>query len=163
MRRLESGFVVTLIKYTNRTRVLPRERSQKMLLSVFLYIFLNITLLPKLLSKPPRFFKYGITVSQNGFTSILAESKQKIQVITEQRWDFSPGGMQNDVYDFGGHPKLLAQNNLECLLCGAPHLATRLTAGLNFSFRDGIQFSINIPTTKKQWNIRSIDTLSPGA
>jgi hypothetical protein len=48
-------------------------------------------------------------------------------------------------------------------VCGAPQLAARLAAGLNFPFRDGIQYSINIPTTKKQWNIRSIDTLSPGA
>jgi hypothetical protein len=83
-----------------------------MLLSVFLYIFSNITLLSKLRSKPPRFFKYGITVSQNSFTSILAKSKQKMWVITEQRWDFSSVAMQNNVYDFGGHPKLLAQSNV---------------------------------------------------
>jgi len=42
-----------------------------------LYIFLNITLLPKLRFKTPGLFKYRFAVSQNGFTSILGESKQK--------------------------------------------------------------------------------------
>jgi hypothetical protein len=38
------------------------------------------------------------------------KSKQKMWAITEQRWDFSLGGMQYNVCDFGGHPILSASN-----------------------------------------------------
>jgi len=36
------------------------------------------------------------------------ESKPKTRAYIKRQWCFGPGGMQNNVYDFGGHPKLLA-------------------------------------------------------
>ena len=36
------------------------------------------------------------------------ESKPKTRAYIKRQWCFGPGGMQNNVYDFGGPPKLLA-------------------------------------------------------
>jgi hypothetical protein len=45
---------------------------------------------------------------QNGFTLILAESKQKMWAIIKQQWVLGLGGMQYNVYAFGGHAILSA-------------------------------------------------------
>jgi hypothetical protein len=52
---------------------------------------------------------YEFAVSQNSFTSILAESKQKTWAIIKQQYVLGSGGMQYNVYAFGGHAILSAR------------------------------------------------------